>query len=156
MSEAKPISALFCPRCGSQQLNFAAIAIWEIDKQDWGLMRIQDNVSCENCGRKSKYYDEVTVKTKRLEHSMRRHKDLQGLCCQRLFRRIIVYRILLEEIKRILDNLDYSIHNGPLTRKLFEYFNGLYNVTTVRLNQAEGFYSQKSDDSALSTCEDFK
>lgn len=39
-----------CSNCGSDDLNFDAFVQWDVDKQDYVIESIYDDVYCCNCG----------------------------------------------------------------------------------------------------------
>lgn len=40
---------MLCKECGSTNVRRDAEAVWNVEKQDWELVAIYDNATCEDC-----------------------------------------------------------------------------------------------------------
>lgn len=41
---------MVCSHCGSTDVRKDADAIWNVEKQEWELVAVYDNTTCEDCG----------------------------------------------------------------------------------------------------------
>ncbi|MFA7219037.1 MAG: hypothetical protein WC119_00730 [Synergistaceae bacterium] len=52
---------MICSKCGSADVRKDADAIWNIEKQEWELVVVYDNSTCEDCGGECSLFEEEII-----------------------------------------------------------------------------------------------
>ena len=61
----KPKIKIRCKYCGSEYVKRDADAMWNVDTQEWELVSVYDNATCEDCGGETSLIEEEIANEKR-------------------------------------------------------------------------------------------
>lgn len=56
-----PNKKLICPYCKSENIVCDACAEWNIEKQEWVLLAVYDEMTCNDCGEDFRFADEIQI-----------------------------------------------------------------------------------------------